>query len=82
MKDITTYPLRLPNSLKQALKETVEEDGGSMNQFIIVAVSEKLSAMKTAAFFDKARQEANFDTFWRILNREGGEPPREGDELG
>ena len=81
MKDITTYPLRLPNSLKQALKETVEEDGGSMNQFIIVAVSEKLSAMKTAAFFDNAREDANFDTFWRILNREGGEPPREGDEL-
>ncbi len=80
MKDITTYPLRLPNSLKQALKET-EEDGSSMNQFIIVAVSEKLSAMKTAAFFDKARQEANFETFWRILNRKGGKPPREGDEL-
>lgn len=81
MKDITTYPLRLPNSLKQALKETVEEDGGSINQFIIMAVSEKLSAMKTAAFFDKARQDANFDTFWRILNRKGGEPPCEGDEL-
>ncbi len=81
MKDMITYPLRLPNSLKQALKETVEEDGGSINQFIVVAVSEKLSAMKTAVFFDKARQEANLDTFWRILNQKGGEPPREGDEL-
>ena len=81
MKGIATYPLRLPYSLKQALKETVEEDGGSINQFIIVAVAEKLSAMKTVAFFDKARQEANLDTFWRILNRKGGEPPRENDEL-
>ena len=59
----------------------VEEDGGSINQFIIVAVSEKLSAMKTAAFFEKARQEANLDAFWRILNRKGGELPCEGDEL-
>ncbi len=81
MKDITTYPLRLPHSLKQALKETAEEDGGSMNQFIIMAVAEKLSAMKTAAFFDKARKQANFDKFWQVLNRKGGEPPREGDEL-
>lgn len=81
MKGIATYSLRLPYSLKQALKETVEEDGGSINQFIVLAVAEKLSAMKTVAFFDKARQEANLDTFWQILNREGGEPPRENDEL-
>lgn len=81
MKDIATYPLRLPHSLKRALKETAEEDGGSMNQFIIMAVSEKLSAMKTAAFFDKARQEANFDRFWQVLNCKGGEPPRAGDEV-
>jgi hypothetical protein len=81
MKNSVTYPLRLPYSLKQALKETVEDDGGSMNQFIIVAIAEKLSAMKTMAFFDKARQEANLDTFWQILNRKGGEPPREHDEL-
>ncbi len=81
MRDISTYPLRLPHSLKQAVKETAEEDGGSMNQFIIMAVSEKLSAMKTAAFFDKARREANFAKFLQMLNRKGGEPPREGDEL-
>jgi len=80
MKEFATYPLRLPNSLKQAVKETAEEDGGSMNQFIIMAVAEKLSAMKTAGFFDKARKEADFATFWQVLNRQGGEPPREGDE--
>ena len=47
----------------------------------VVDCCRKLSAMKTAAFFDKARQEANLDTFWRILNRKGGEPPCEDDEL-
>jgi hypothetical protein len=81
MSDMTTYPLRLPNSLKQALKETAKEDGSSMNQFIITAVAEKLSAMKTASFFEKARQDANFETFLQVLNRKGGEPPREGDEI-
>jgi len=81
MTDMTTYSLRLPNSLKRALKETAQEDGSSINQFIIVAVAEKLSAMKTASFFEEARQEANLDTFLRVLNRKGGEPPREGDEI-
>ena len=81
MKNSVTYPLRLPHSLKMAVKETAEEDGGSMNQFIVMAVAEKLSAMKTAAFFDQARKEADIQTFQRVLNRKGGEPPRKGDEL-
>jgi uncharacterized protein (DUF1778 family) len=81
MKDITTYSLRLPSSLKRALREAAQEDGSSINQFIVVAVAEKLSAMKTASIFERARQEANLDTFFQILNRKGGEPPREGDEV-
>ena len=81
MSDITTFSLRLPNSLKQALKETTKEDEDSINQFIITAVEEKLSAMKTIAFFEKARREANLERFSRMLNREGGQPPREGDEM-
>jgi hypothetical protein len=81
MSDITTFPLRLPNSLKQALKETAKEDEDSINQFIITAVEEKLSAMKAISFFEKARQEANLETFLRMLNREGGQAPREGDEM-
>jgi hypothetical protein len=81
MSDITTFPLRLPNSLKQALKETAKEDEDSINQFIITAVEEKIAAMKTIAFFEKPRQKANLETFSRMLNREGGQPPREGDEI-
>jgi len=81
MTDMTTYSLRLPNSLKQALREAAQEDGSSINQFIVVAVAEKLSAMKTASFFEKAQQEANLETFLRVLHRKGGEPPREGDAI-
>ncbi len=81
MSGTTTFPLRLPNSLKQALKETAKEDEDSINQFIITAVEEKLSAMKTISFFEKARQEANLEAFLQMLNREGGQPPREGDEV-
>ena len=81
MNNITTYALRLPHSLKQAVKETVAEDGGSINQFILVAIAEKLSAMKTASFFEKAQQEANLEVFMQVLQRQGGQPPREGDEM-
>ena len=45
------YPLRLPASLKAALAEISRAEGTSMNQFVAVAVAEKISAMRTAEFF-------------------------------
>jgi hypothetical protein len=65
----------------QSLKETTKEDEDSVNQFIITAVEEKLSAIKTLFFFEKARREANLEKFLRMLDREGGQPPCEGDEI-
>ena len=34
----------------------------------------------TAAFFAKRRERADFEAFGRIMRRQGGEPPREGNE--
>ncbi len=52
-----------------------------MNQFVVTAVAEKISAMSTAAFFEDRRSKADRKAFRRMLNRKGGKPPREGDEL-
>ena len=78
---VQTYPLRLPISLKAAVESLSKEDGTSMNQFVVMAVAEKVSAINTAAFFEKYSKKADLATFRRILNRKGGEPPRPGDEL-
>lgn len=34
----------------------------------------------TAAFFAERRERADFEAFGRIMRRQGGEPPREGNE--
>lgn len=75
----STYPLRLPASLKAAVEQASKDDGTSINQFVVTAVAEKLSAMKTAAFFEKRRQEADIDAARKILRREGGVEPRPDD---
>ncbi|MCP5112570.1 MAG: toxin-antitoxin system HicB family antitoxin [bacterium] len=77
----STYPLRLPVSLKAAVEKLSKEDGTSINQFVVTAVAEKVSAMKTAEFFEERGAKANRKAFRRILGRKGGEPPRSGDEL-
>jgi hypothetical protein len=81
MKETSTYPLRLPRSLKQAVEKQSREDGTSINQFVVVAVAEKISAMQTAQFFAERRAGADFKAFDRIMKRKGGVPPRPGDEI-
>lgn len=76
-----TYPLRLPISTKEAVANAAKRDGISMNQFIMLAVAEKLAAQEAAQFYEVRRNRADIDRFRQILNREGGEPPRDGDAM-
>jgi hypothetical protein len=77
----STYPLRLPVSLKAAVEKLSKEDGTSINQFVVIAVAEKISALTTETYFDEKRAKANRKAFRRILTRKGGEPPRADDEI-
>jgi hypothetical protein len=77
----STYPLRLPRSVKAEVERLAKKDGTSVNQFAATAVAEKLAVMHTAEFFAERRNRANFAAFDRILRRKKGEPPRTGDEV-
>ena len=81
MRNKNTCTLRLPRSLKEAVKRLSRADGTSINQFVATAVAEKVSALQTARFFVDAKARADFKAFDRIMKRRRGKPPREGDEL-
>jgi hypothetical protein len=81
MSETKTYPLRLPRSLKEAVERLSREDGTSINQFVAMAVAEKVSALSTARFFQDRQARADFKAFDKIMKRRGGKPPREGDEM-
>jgi len=81
MKETSTYPLRLPRSLKEAVGRLSREDGTSINQFVATAVAEKVSALQTASYFQDRKARADFKAFAKIMKRRGGKPPREGDEM-
>ena len=51
----STYPLNLPLSIKKAAQRLAKEDGVSLNQWIAVAVVEKVGVVETAAEFFKKR---------------------------
>ena len=74
-KNVSVYPLRLPASLKAAVAEISREEGTSINQFVAMAVAEKISAMKTAEFFTARGAEADIEAARRLLRRDGGQSP-------
>ena len=80
-KQSTVYPLRMPSSLKQAVREVSRRDGTSINQFVNTAVAEKLSAMRTAEFFAERSSQADIDAARRLLRRRGGQAPDPSDRL-
>ena len=52
-----------------------------MNQMITLAVAEKLAVMEVMDNLKGRASRADYAWFDRFMNREGGEPTREGDGL-
>lgn len=77
----SNYALRLPASLKQGAEQVAREDGTTLNQFIVSAVAEKLSAMKTAQYFADRASRGDLQAALVMLSRPGGQPPADDDRL-
>lgn len=78
----STYPLKLPTSIKNAAQRLAKEDGVSLNQWISVAVAQKIGAVETAAsFFERRSEGATGKTLGRLLRQAPVRRPEVGDEL-
>lgn len=77
----SNYALRLQTSLKKEAERIAREEGTTLNQFINVAVAEKLSALRTADYLRERAARGNVEEAFAILERIGRDEPREGDEL-
>ena len=74
---------RIESGLQEGQVRTVIDAlrNTSINQFVEVAVAEKLSAMKAAEFFTERRANADPEAATSILSRHGGQPPEPRDQL-
>lgn len=82
MKQRSKYPLLLPESVKQAAQRLAKADGVSLNQFIAVAVAEKVGAIESAeAFFKERGKAATGVGLLAYLDRAGDEVPEANDRL-
>jgi hypothetical protein len=77
-----TYPLKLPLSIKRAAERLAKEDGVSLNQWISVAVAQKVGVVETAAEILRQRVgDARPEDLKRFLAAVPDAPPVPGDEI-
>jgi hypothetical protein len=77
---MSTFALRLPDSLYAHAKQLAEQDQASLNQFITVAVAEKVSALQTAEFFTQRAGNAKPGDLAKLLAKVKDREPLAGDE--
>lgn len=78
---MSTFALRLPESLYARAKVLAEQEQASLNQFITVAVAEKVSALQTVEFFAQRAGKAKAGDLARLLLKVKGREPLAGDEM-
>jgi hypothetical protein len=78
----SNFALRLQPSLLEELRGVAEAEDTTLNQFINVAVAEKLAALRTEAYFRERAARANIPGAVKVLDRLGvGNTPLPGDRM-
>lgn len=85
----SSFALRLPPSLMEEVKRWSARDASSINQFIVVALAEKLAALKAQAtpedlqrlYFERRAARTQPGAMEQILARAGRPDALPGDEV-
>ena len=78
---MSALSLRLPKSLHEQLREVAQEEGVSVNQFVMLAVAEKVAAISTIEYLEKRAKRGSRERFLEILNKVSAVEPEEFDRL-
>ncbi len=66
---MSNLSLRLPDSLHETAKKLAKHDRISVNQFVTVAVAEKIAALMTEDYLEQRAQGGSREKFNEILSR-------------
>lgn len=78
---MSVLSLRLPKSLHEQLRELAREEGISVNQFVTLAVAEKIASISTIDYLEKRTKRGSREKFLEILSKAPGVEPEEFDRL-
>ena len=78
---MSALSLRLPKSLREQLREVAQEEGISVNQFIMLAVAEKVASISAIEYLEKRAKRGSREKFLEILRKVPDVEPEAFDKL-
>lgn len=78
---MSALSLRLPKTLHEQLRELAREEGISVNQFVMLAVAEKVASISTIDYLEKRAERGSREKFLEILSKVSDADPDEFDRL-
>lgn len=78
---MSTMTVRLPASLHAKIKELAQAEGISINQFLVVAAAEKMSALLTEDFLENEAKLGKREDFERFMKKVPDTEPEDYDRL-
>ena len=78
---MSALSLRLPKSLHEQLRELAKEEGISVNQFVMLAVAEKVATISTIEYLEKRAKRGGREKLLEILSKVPDVEPEEFDRL-
>ena len=78
---MSALSVRIPKSLHEQLRELANEEGVSINQFVTLAIAEKIATLTTIEYLEKRAQRGSREKLLAALNRVPDAEPEEYDKL-
>jgi hypothetical protein len=78
---MSTISLRLPTYLHERVRELADRESISINQFVVLALAEKLSALMTEEYLGERARRGDRKNFERALSKVADVEPEERDRL-
>jgi hypothetical protein len=79
---MTTISLRIPSSLHAMVRQLVKNEGISINQFVTLALAEKVSALATESYLEERAKRGDKGKFLAAMSKVADiEPADERDRL-
>ncbi|HSN76632.1 MAG TPA: toxin-antitoxin system HicB family antitoxin [Anaerolineae bacterium] len=78
---MSSLSLRLPTSMHEQLRELAQREGISINQFITIAVAEKMATIDTATYLQQRAQRGSRAKLLAVLAKAPDVQPEPADRL-
>jgi hypothetical protein len=73
---MSAISVRLPEFYHRRLRELAKKEGVSMNQFIAMAIGEKISALDTESYLSERGNRGDLQKYLKALNKVANVPPK------